>query len=314
MEHSLISEYARTFSPAEIRPGTICSVEITRSVNEVFTWDSSSQFVLEIEGFLTKEAVKTSVDISTDTVTVTYTATGSAIAIAPANEGTVTVTVDYYVKDIVTRVARSAFSSTDTTYYKDFIIEHDIVIPKTVVELPETEGITAVKITPTTTNNGIDYWDNLKFELSSQGTLTCTSLNYAVNVLRKGKETVSVPDDFEGPYLKREYGRKLVVIDNQEWKTGYYEARGLAFYHNTVYITTNYSLSGFDIKGTFIDTAFEDSGIQGWDLTFYSPDHLLIVCSDGIRKYRVRHDLVLINSEEKCIYTREKDPRIDITV
>ena len=315
MDYSINYDYTLVESPFKIRPGTICTVEITYSSHDTISWDSATTLTTTIAGFVVAESIKSETEIPIENITISYSGDNSIITILPIDNGILSLEVYYYNKETVTATSRSAFSSDYITNYKEYILVDGVVVPKTIVTYSFPSGaheIVAVNVIENITNNGIDNFGDLEITLTNQGLLECG--DYQVNILRKGKEKVLLPLDFDGPYLMIENGQKVVEIGNQEWQTGYNEARGLLVYNTNVLITTNYALCVFDIYSDFSTPFLADVRVIGNDIAYFSDDTIGITSGSSILKYHLRHDHVLIDKDNKRLYFREKDPRIDITV
>ena len=315
MEYSKHTNLAIVEDPFKVRPGTQCTVEITYTVKSSVVWDSSTIFSDTFPGLVVANSVKCDEDIPEGNILVTENDGNYTVVIYPINEGSVTLDVYYYNKSTINVVGRSAFNQSDQTYYKDFVLKEGLVYPMTVLEIGTIAGsysINAIKVTPQVTNNGIDRWNGYNFNLDSQGLLEYNG-EY-VNILRNGKQQEELPADFDGPFKQQLVDNiKLVEYDNQEWRDGFSEARGILVYDEQVLVTTNRSLCVLDIYDNFSDFVLEDTFIIGYDLTYYSDDTIGVAVGDKIEKYRIRHDFTLVDDENKRVYFRESNPEFTVT-
>jgi hypothetical protein len=311
MERSKVDDSILVYSPFQIRPGTSCTVEVTCYSSITISWDSSTTLNETISGFVVSESVKSTVDIPVENITISYVDDDSVVTIDPINNGVIDLDIYFYVKTTNTVISESAFNSLSTTYYKDYILIDNVVIPKTIIPFAIDSNAVAVKVTPDADNNGVDYFGDVKLTINSEGLLE--SEDFKLYILKTGRECVRVPMDFDGPYIMIENGMKVIEIDNQEWISGYNEARGLLVYGNNIIVTTNKSLCVFDIYSDFSEPILEDIHIQGYDLTYFEDDTIGVVSGSYIQKYKLRHDFIYVDKENKRIYFREKDPRINIT-
>jgi len=315
MEYSKHTTQAIVEDPFKVRPGTQCTVEITYSVKSTHVWDSSTIFSDTFPGLVVPNSIKCSEDIPEGNITITESSGVYTVKIDPIGKGSLSLNIYHYEKETKVLTGISAFSRTNQTYYKDYVLKDGILMPKTILVIGTISGayeIKAIKVTPIVTNNGIDYWNGYRFNLDSQGLLEYNE-EY-VNILRKGKQTVELPSDFEGPFLQQTVdNKKLVEFDNQEWKDGYSEARGLLVYGEHVLVTTDKSLCVFDVYGDFSSILLENEFIIGYDLTYYPDDTIGVVVDGKIHKYRLKHDFALIDRENKRVYFREREPEFDVT-
>jgi len=321
VNYSKSSTTAISESPWKIRPGTLCTVEITYAYKLSFLWDTTVNFEEIIPGFLTETAVKCltkDVEIPEDNINITENDDGTyTVKITAINEGNINLDIYYYLKTTKIVTAISAFNSINDDYYMDYMLKDDIVIPLTIIELGENISaisIAAINITPQSENNGLDYDGDVLFTINSQGLLE--SQDEYLNILRIGKEQTILPATFDGPYIKLdENGKKIVEFDNQEWQTGYDEARGLLIHNDNMLITTNKGICVFDMNdGEYIIPILTDSDIVGYDLTYYPDDSIGVIVDDKIHKYRLRHNHILVDNEEKRIYFREVNSFISVDV
>lgn len=315
MDYSKHSDIAMVEDPFKLRPGTLCDVDITYSVKDTVSWDSSSYFSKVYAGLVVSNSIQSTITIPDDYVTISENDDEYTVSIEPLNSGVLNVDVYYYKKDTTVVEAIPAFSETNQDYYNDYVVYNGVVIPKTVVEIPEIEesnSVVKIKVTPQITNNGIGYYQRNLIELNSQGTITY--LEDYMNILRKGKKQISLPSDYTGPYVKQLSDRyKVVEYDSQEWLSGYSEARGLCVYDDKVMITTNKSLCVFSILDDFETTMFEDPNIIGYGISYWPDDTIGVAVGGSIEKYRLKHDFALVDSDNKRVYFREVAPEFTIS-
>lgn len=314
MNYSKTSDNAIVYDPFSVRPGTLCTIEITYSKKNTVAWNSSTIFYHIFHGFVTFQSLKITDEILDESkVTITQSGSDSIVEILPHSFGLVNVDVFYYQKSSSTEIARSAITETDSTYYKDYIEKDGKIVPETIVELPTLTDIYAianVTVTPQLTNNGIEYINSIQANILNSGLLTYN--DEKINVLRKGMQQVTVPGDSSIPYVRIEGKDKIVNIDNQEWQNGYSEARGLLAYEDKVLITTNKALCVFDIYNAFQTPELIDTNIIGYDLTYGLDDCILVAADTKIQKFRIRHNNILPVNSERRIYFREQDPKVNI--
>jgi len=310
MDYSKCTEYTMVEPAFKLRPGTVVTAEITHTTGTNVGWDSVQPYSLVVDGFVVPKSVKLDHDLATLT-TLNYDGTRTTVTFQAGNVGWVSGIIHVYHKTVRTVTTVSAINETSTAHYKDFDLVNGTVVPKTVIPFGSVDGtITAVNIVVTNTNNGIDYIDDKPITLTRQGMVEYD--NRYVHLLRKGIQYVWVPADFTGPCESQRGNQKLIKIDNQEWQTGYTEARGLLVYNSNLLVSTDAGLCVFDLYGDLATPLLADPRVLGYDLTYFPDDTIGITTGSSILRYRLRHDTALIDKENKRIYFREARPRVEI--
>lgn len=316
MDYSKHSDKVIVFDPLKLRPGTICNMEVIYSVKYETTWDSSrgEDFIYTFPGFVSLDSVKAeNYNIPAISIEITENDGNYKVVINPVYQGEINLIIFYYMKTTQTIIAKSAFSSTYDTYYKDYVEKDSVIMPKAVLELQnisEAYKIEKVRILSQVMNNGITCINGPLAKINSSGLLEYN--NEYFYILKKGKEYAKIPLDSDLPATKVEGNKKIVEIDNQEWQNGHNEARGMLSYDDKVFILTNKSLCIFNIYSNFETPILEDENIKGYDLTYLPDDCILVSNGNKLYKYKIRHNNVLISLEDGRIYMREKDSCITI--
>lgn len=317
MQPSRTQSDALVESAYKIRPGTVCSLNVLYAKLEEHNWDSSFAFDLNVSGYITSEAVKADSEADlTYALTITQTDSIYNIHIDPLNSGVIPLSVYYYQNHYEDVVARSAFNTTDTTYYKDYEVLNDIVVPMSVIEIPMIPNVEKrinVSVTPRKESRGITFYAGSLAKISSEGLLEYESERHYV--LRKGTQRVALKPDIDCPYIEiAKDGKKIVEFENMEWQDGYSETSGILSYIDKLLILTNKSLCVFDFFGDFVTQEIESEEIIGNDLTLLADDHVLVTSGNMLKKYRIKHDNILLSEEEYRLYFREQVPAITLNI
>ena len=316
MEISKTNSNAYAESPWVIRPGSNCDLRIIYTAVDQFTWDGASIFSKTYDGFIMHGSIQSEPIIPVENIDLKIEDDGKyTLTLNPSVSSPVSVSV-YIRKDVIkTFTTKSALSLDEQIYYQDYVVKDGTVIPKTIIEIDDIDSeyevysIENLTLVSKQENQGIEFRDVL-FTITNSGLFKYN--DNEINILRKGKEKLSVPLDYDGPYLNIENGKKIVEIDNQEWQLGYEETRGILLYENYLIIMTNNGICVYYIYGDFLSPDLINTGITGTDLTLFPDDTIGVANGLVIKKYKIKHDFAIVDESEKRIYFREKDTEIQI--
>ncbi len=315
MDYSKTSNNTLVFDPFEIRPGTPCELFVTYMVEHEVTWNSDIDFNMAFPGLVVSNSVKSDEDIALSDIVVTESNDEYTVDIRAQYKADINLKIYYYKQVTQNVISKSAFNSLDSTYYKDYVMKNGRVVPKAVLEvqnISDSYQITDIDVrVPESKNNGIAYFQDLLMEMDNSGLLKYNE-DYTY-ILRVGEEEVKVPMDSDLEVIRVEDNQKVVKIDNQEWKSGYSEARGILVYDDNIMVLTNKSVCVFNIYGNYQTPSVEDENVIGYDLTYLPDDSILVSNGSKLYKYHIRHNNVWIDQVDKRVYFREVDPRVEVT-
>jgi len=317
MNYSKTVDTSLAESPFVLRPGTVCQLALLYSMHNEHEWDSSAvAFSGTYPGFVDEFSVQcTDADIS-DYLTITKVDNNYEVYIDIMGSGVLNLNIYYYKEDTYTVTSKSAFNDSYNTYYKDYEIRNNVVYPKTIIDLPVIEDMVQLvkyDVIYEKEQTGITFFGNDMVTINSFGLLDYNGQKEYV--LRKGKSSIILPSDSElDAKTVLSNGNKVVEYDNIEWKTNYNAAYGILAYKDQLFVCTNYSLCVFDFFGDFTTPLVESVEIEGKDLTLTEDGCILVTSGTLIKKFRIKHDNVLIDTANKRIYFRELYPNININI
>ena len=312
------------FSPWEIRPGTVVTVnyDFVEEFGDA-SWDSSQPITVVTDGIIYPTSIKApsaiipaaNISISSDQSTVT---------IQPINAGAVELSVFAKKVDIIVATARGAITETDATFFNDFFIDQfGNTVPKTVVPVflkgNEMEyKVTDFRISFTQKQRGVSTLNGDTWTSNQAGVLkmidNTDNFSMSRNLFRKGLTDVRVPIAFplEGKQKIFEGNAevaKIVEIDLQDWVDDIVkDIRGILWHRDFLYALTDNGLYSFDRFKNFSvpDNHFPE--VTGNDLTYGVTDRFLVTDTTGVKEYKVRHDFIFVAPVTGDLVTREGNP------
>jgi len=323
-------EYAQTIAGAfaesslVLRPGSVCSVNIVYLVTSEVEWDSSTEYTHTYNGFMDKYSVKSTSNLDYDKIlSRSDTLNTTTLIIEPMDIGIIDITIYSYMNVTADVVSRPAFYkdglTTNTDYYKDYEVIDGMVYPKTIIPYTSVIGdiedieISFYSVDFDRLNTGIAILDGLSCSITNDGFLTYNGDGQYV--LKSGKERVLIPGDcgIDKQYIIREVlsDYELYII-NPRWISGVTEAMGVIVYDEYLLLLTDNGLYVIDLLGNVDEYKFHYPSIKGTDLTYAVDDCIYVANGYNVDKYKMRHDLCMIDNNNKKIYFREKNPHVKV--